>query len=104
MICDPRKPTIWVVAGGIFLLNGEQLVEMCKQAYHSEDLLSALLAQHPALPTGGDQLARSPRRWLLVKREVGVSDREVGGSRWLLDHLFVDQEASPPGRGRMKYG
>jgi len=30
-----------------------------------------------------------------VKREVGVPDREVGGSRWSLDHLFIDQKAVP---------
>jgi hypothetical protein len=42
-----------------------------------------------------DQLAGSPRRWLLVKRETGVPDREAGGGRWSLDHLFIDQEAVP---------
>lgn len=36
-----------------------------------------------------------PRRWLLVKREAGIPDREAGGSRWSLDHLFIDQEAVP---------
>jgi hypothetical protein len=30
-----------------------------------------------------------------VKREAGVPDREAGGSRWSLDHLFLDQEAVP---------
>jgi hypothetical protein len=30
-----------------------------------------------------------------VKREVGIPDRETGGSRWSLDHLFLDQEAVP---------
>jgi hypothetical protein len=37
----------------------------------------------------------SPRRWLLVKREHGVPDKEAGGSRWSVDHLFVDQDAVP---------
>jgi hypothetical protein len=82
------------VSGGIFLLDGEQLVEMREQAYDSEDLLQTLLANHPRL-LAGDQLAGSPRHWLLVKREVGVPDRDAGGNRWSLDHLFVDQDAVP---------
>jgi hypothetical protein len=83
------------VSGGIFLLSGENLVEMREQAYDSEDLLQAWLAKYPNLLAGGEQLAGSPRRWLLVKREAGVPDREAGGSRWSLDHLFIDQEAVP---------
>jgi hypothetical protein len=82
------------MSGGIFLLSGEQLVEMHEQAYDSEDLLQALLAKYPNL-LAGDQLAGTPRRWLLVKREVGIPDREAHGRRWSLDHLFIDQEAVP---------
>ena len=82
------------MSGGIFLLSGEKLVEMREQAYDSEDLLQELLAKYPDL-LAGDQLAGSPRRWLLVRREAGVPDREAGGSRWSLDHLFIDQEAVP---------
>jgi hypothetical protein len=82
------------VSGAIFLLSGEQLVEMREQAYDSEDLLQTLLAKYPNL-LAGDLLVGSPRQWLLVKREVGVPDREAGGSRWSLDHLFIDQEAVP---------
>jgi hypothetical protein len=83
------------VAGGIFLLSGEKLVEMREQAYDSEDLLQSWLAKYPNLLAGGEQLAGSPRRWLLVKREAGVPDRETGSNRWSLDHLFIDQEAVP---------
>jgi hypothetical protein len=70
------------------------LVEMREQAYDSEDLLQTWLAKHPDL-LAGDQLAGAPRRWLLVRREVGVPDRDAGGDRWSLDHLFIDQEAVP---------
>ena len=83
------------MAGGIFLLSGEKLVEMSEQAYDSEDLLQGWLAKYPNLLAGGEQLAGSPRRWLLVKREAGVPDREAGGSRWSLDHLFIDEQAVP---------
>ena len=44
---------------------------------------------------GGDQLAGSPRHWLLVKRVAGIPDRKLAGSRWSLDHLFIDQDAVP---------
>ena len=37
----------------------------------------------------------APRRWALVKREQGVPDRDDSGSRWSVDHLFVDQDAVP---------
>jgi hypothetical protein len=79
----------------MFLLNGDQLVEMREQPYDSEDLLQKLLASYPDLLAGGGELAGAPRRWLLVKREAGVPDREAGGARWSLDHLFIDQEAVP---------
>ena len=77
------------------MLNGDELVAMHEQPYDSEDLLQALLADYPDLLAGGDDVAGSTRRWLLVKREVGIPDRETGGSRWSLDHLFLDQEAVP---------
>src|SRR4051794_6750720 len=84
------------MSGGIFVLNGEQLVAMHEQPYDSEDLLQTLLAKYPDLMASGDhQSAGSARRWLLVERETGVPDREGGGSRWSLDHLFLDQEAVP---------
>jgi len=83
------------VSGVIFILNGADLVAMHEAPYDSEDLLQTLLAKYPDLLAGGDELAESPRRWLLVKREAGVPDTETGGSRWSLDHLFVDQEAVP---------
>jgi hypothetical protein len=83
------------VSGGVFVLSGEDLVAMHEQPYDSEDLLQTLLAKYPDLIAGSDDVTGSPRRWLLVKREVGVPGSETGGSRWSLDHLFIDQEAVP---------
>jgi hypothetical protein len=68
------------VSGGIFVLDGDELVAMHEQPYDSEDLLQVLLADHPDLLAGGDEVAGSPRRWLLVKREVGIPDTETGQS------------------------
>src|SRR5258708_23516722 len=79
--CKPHEAYDPSVTGAIFLLSGEELVEMREQAYNSDELLQTLLTNYPDL-LAGDQLAGSPRRWLLVRREAGVPDREAGGDRW----------------------
>jgi hypothetical protein len=83
------------VSGGVFVLNGGDLVALREQPYDSEDLLQSLLAKYPELIAGDDDATGMPRRWLLVKREVGVPGSDAGGSRWSLDHLFIDQGAVP---------
>jgi hypothetical protein len=82
------------MSDGIFLLRGDELVEMRQQPYDSEDVLQTLLAKYPNL-LAGEQMGGGPLRWLLVKREVGVPAEEGGATRWSLDHLFVDQDAVP---------
>src|SRR4051794_21450839 len=84
------------MGSGIFLIqNDGQLVEMSEQPYDSEDLLQRLLAEYPNLLAGDQIDSESPRRWLLVSRELGVPSEEDGGNRWYLDHLFLDQDAIP---------
>jgi hypothetical protein len=82
------------MTGGIFFLDSEGgLTEMAETAFAAEVDLQELLALHPGL-LPGDQIApESPRRWLLVAREVSVPDDT--GTRWALDHLFLDQEGVP---------
>lgn len=84
------------MAGVIYLLKDrDQLVEMKEQAYDSEDLLQALLAQYPN-PMAGDQIDSSAsRRWLLIKREKEVPGQETESGRWSVDHLFLDQDGVP---------
>ena len=79
----------------IFLVNqrGESLTPLTETAYEKEEHLQEFLAQYPDL-IPGDQIAEPPCRWLLISREMGVSDGEAGG-RWSLDHLFVDQDSVP---------
>jgi len=83
------------VAGSIFLINGDDLVEMTERPYDSEDVLQTLVARYPNLLAREQVDPTEPRRWLLVTREAGIPDREGGGSRWSLDHLFLDQEGIP---------
>lgn len=79
---------------GIYLLqdNG-QVVDMRQQPFQSEEFLQTLIADHPEL-LAGDQFANtSPRRFLLISREMGLASEVEGGDRWSIDHLFVDQDA-----------
>ncbi len=82
--------------GAIFLIqdNGE-LVEMTEHEYDSEELLQKLLAKYPSLLAGDQVDSASPRRWLLISRELPVPDEEGGSGRWSLDHLFLDQDGIP---------
>jgi hypothetical protein len=81
---------------GIYLIQAdESLVEMLPTDYDSEDLLQRLIERYPGI-LAGDRFDRAaPRRWLLVAREMSVPSEESGAGRWSLDHLFVDQDATP---------
>lgn len=84
------------MADGIFLLQSDRrLVPMTSERYESEDLLQMLIAEYPDLLAGEQMDERTPRRWLLVKREMPIPSEEDGSGRWSLDHLFLDQEAIP---------
>jgi hypothetical protein len=84
------------MAGGIFLIqSGGGLLEMKEQPYDSEEVLQELLARYPNLLAGDQMDGESPRRWMLITREMGVPDEEEGHGRWSVDHLFLDQDAIP---------
>ncbi|WP_156080948.1 hypothetical protein [Microbispora rosea] len=72
-----------------------RLLAMRLAPYEAEEVLQTLLATHPDLLAGGQMTPGDPRRWLLIRREAGVPDRDGGGGRWSLDHLFVDQDGIP---------
>src|SRR5271170_130345 len=50
----------FVCDGGISLLSGEKLVEMCEQVYDSEDLLHEILAKYPDLLAGEQHAGHCP--------------------------------------------
>jgi hypothetical protein len=80
----------------IYLLGDDDaLTPMNEAPYDAEDLLQVLLADYPDLLAGDQMTPSTPRRWLLVKREMGVPDDESSGGRWSLDHLFLDQDGVP---------
>jgi hypothetical protein len=80
----------------MFMLHKDgQLTELSPQDYLTESELQALLADYPALLAGGQIRPEAPRRWLLVKREARLADSLDGSGRWPIDHLFLDQDATP---------
>lgn len=84
------------MTSGIFLIqDGSRLVRMNEAAYDSEDLLQSLLEDYPDLLAGDQMESSDPRRWLLVRREMGVPGEHDGSDRWSVDHLFLDQDAIP---------
>jgi len=81
---------------GIFLIQSDgSLVELAQESYDSESLLQELLAKYPSLLSGSESDSEQPRRWLLIRREMGIPDRENVADRWSLDHLFLDQDGIP---------
>lgn len=84
------------MSSGIYLIQDDnQLIQMKPVPYESESLLQELLANYPDL-LAGDQINEvSPRRWLLISREMSVPSEEGGIGRWSLDHLFLDQDGIP---------
>jgi hypothetical protein len=79
----------------IFVRRGEDLVPLAAAPYEAEDALQALLVSHPQLLADYQMSRNSPRRFLLVRREAPVPDRDGGAGRWSRDHLFLDQDAVP---------
>lgn len=80
----------------IFVIrDNDTLVPLSQQPYASEDLLQSLLARYPGLLVGDQIDPASPRKWLLIHREIDVPDRAEGQGRWSLDHLFLDQDGVP---------
>jgi|SRR5579872_3961516 len=80
----------------IFLIDSKGgIVEMSDQPYDSEQILQELLAKYPSVLAGDQMSGRAPVKWLLVSREAGIPDKEGGGERWSLDHVFIDQSGVP---------
>jgi hypothetical protein len=84
------------MSGGIFLIReNDELIEMTEQPYDSEDLLQGLLAKYPNVLAGEQINITSPRRWMLISREISIPDSEGSRGRFSLDHLFLDQDGIP---------
>ena len=84
------------MAERIYVRNGAGGLEPLEEKpFPSEDALQALLAEHPELLDGEQMRPGDPRRWILVTREQPIADTAGGAPRWSLDHLVIDQDATP---------
>lgn len=81
----------------IFLVDsaGKRLMPMLSTKYLNEDELQRYLVDYADLIPGDQIDPETPRRWLLVAREMGVPGAEGETGRWSLDHLFLDQDGTP---------
>lgn len=80
----------------IYLIDeNEELKTLEAKPYDSEALLQRLIAEHPSLLSGYQIDPSDPRRWVLVKQEIGIPGEPYAGERWSLDHLFLDQDGIP---------
>jgi hypothetical protein len=78
----------------IYVMEDGNLHALSESTYDAEGKLQKLLRDHPDLLAGEQMTSAEPRRWVLADREFGISD-ESSGSRWALDHLFLDQDGIP---------
>jgi hypothetical protein len=84
------------MSDSIFLVGDDgSLTEAPSMAYDAEAELQELLEANVHLLPGAQINRENPRRWLLIRREAGVPNREGGGGWWSIDHLAVDQDAVP---------
>lgn len=65
-----------------------KLIAMRPSSPTNEDELQRLIASYPEIVSDGEKL-------LLIQREKGLPDKEGGGDRWSLDHLFVTDSGTP---------
>ena len=80
----------------IFLLaKSGSLERVPHQEYQSEDLLQDIVDRHPELIVGEQINPDDPPRWLVIRREAGISGSDAEGSRWSVDHLLLDQHGRP---------
>ena len=77
----------------MFLSNDGELSRMEEVPYRAEAVLQDLLVDYPDLLPGDSTEGSS--EWLLVKQELGIASETDGGSRWSLDHLFLDRDGVP---------
>jgi len=82
--------------GKIYLIQeNKSLQPLSQQPYITEDELQRFLEDYHDLLAGDQIDEQKPRRWLLISREMGIPDSDTGLDRWMLDHLFLDQDGIP---------
>ena len=80
----------------VWLLDGGGAPTPLEESpYPHEAALQRLIADCPEVLAGEQMTPGEPRRWLPVRREMGIADGAGAGDRWSVDHLLIDQDARP---------
>ncbi|MHB1734858.1 MAG: hypothetical protein ACYCU8_15740 [Ferrimicrobium acidiphilum] len=81
----------------IFIIGSDgKLASVQKNTYDREAELQQLINDHPELIPGMGDIGESKSiRWLLVQREAGIPREDGGSDWWSIDHILVDQFATP---------
>lgn len=80
---------------GIFMKDGDNLIELVEVSYDSEAILQELLSKYPSLMYGGLGEFENKSGLILVKAEAKVSADSDTTSNWWIDHLFLDRSGVP---------
>ncbi|MCY4623800.1 MAG: hypothetical protein OXC99_02155 [Chloroflexi bacterium] len=83
------------MANRIYRRTANGLESLEEQPFSSEDELQELIATHIELLDGEQITPGNPRRWILIKREKGIPQSPNAADWWSVDHLLVDQDATP---------
>jgi hypothetical protein len=73
----------------------DKLISLPASAYEAESVLQGLIAHHAHMQAGYQMSRDDPRRFLLIRVQAPIPDRDGGRRRWSVDHLFLDQDAIP---------
>jgi hypothetical protein len=81
----------------VYLMDdGSKTVELKRIHCKDEDKeLQSLLEHNPNLLPGDQIDPEEPRKWILIKREMPVTDPSTGVFRWSIDFFFTDQFGVP---------
>ncbi len=73
---------------------------MIERLYETEDVLQALLAEHPEVLAGDDE-GGEHEGWLLIRREAGVADAmDSSRNASRISASMCENSASGPGQNR----
>lgn len=79
----------------IYRRTGDGLEPLEEQPFALEDELQELIASHVDLLDGEQIAPGNPRRWILITREKGIPQSPNAADWWSVDHLLIDQDATP---------
>jgi len=83
------------MAGSIFVIKEDQVIELKEATFENELDFQVLIEKYPNI-LAGDQITPNDRRkWIFIFREMGVPAQMDGGNQCFLDHLFIDHESIP---------